>query len=1247
MNSIIVFDDGAGTVISDGNITCTDLTGSTLNVTNVDTTNMTLQNLTLTGSINVPNVNDIGSIYGNVSFQNLGNAYLANNVYLNGYLLPYFNLSTTSLRMGLYSMRYQEATSTNNICFGLNAGAGTANTGGSYNNSFQKTIVIGNGAYQNATYGTYSTLHTDNVIIGNNSCKGANANNQYNVIIGSETCSSGNAGGSARSVIIGYGIGRTNGYYTDAVVIGANCLPNASANSACIIGSGNFSNATLPSGYANGAFVYGINNLSNATNFNSVIAIGDNVFPTMNSGVTSIGIGRNIFGLTTGYFNIFMGQSITSQGATTNSTSIGHNSTITANDNNTFLIGGNDAGLQSLGYTRYQDLCIKNKNRVLCINSYATASVVLTFELAEHIYITSATTTAITLPTPNATPATNPQNLGARFKLIRSTGTSNITINAPSGQTILFNNSASSTYAWSSSESYVELVCINQTGSSWAVSSSQQIATGGFTTGLSTNTINPYITANQCDLWVSSTASTINIGNQSTAQIINFSRLNTNSIEPKTVGNDLNLFTTTIASFLNFGNSGNYIVSRFYLIPTFYGATTFNGGITATATQTITFGTNAPTMSGANISSATIPYASLANDYRIIRTSGTYNFFAGTASVATTLTGDLNTLYGISSGYNLTTGNANSFYGSSAGYSCTTNSSANTAIGANAMSGFSSGSSSNNSVVGFAGLSSITTGQNNCGVGYLVLSNLTTGISNCFMGKNGGSAIVSGSFNCGIGDLVDYYGSSNDSSYCSFLGASSRITASGLSYTTCIGANTSCNTSNTIQLGSNGETVAFSGNLLSGSNTITSTQLGYLSGVYGGIMDLNSDQTVAGIKKYSTAISTGFQSLTGSGAVSFSLVGGKDVFLTGSGITGVILPTPNAANIGQVFVLIRNGITIGNSYVISTQVGTDRILVDGAVLATYQTSFSQASITVTAIATSGNCWVLSNFNNVNGLMMSKYIYPLFGGFTLPSNSSYADVNLISLGSNCLNANTNASYRNTAGCVYIGANVCTAMTTSPTGVTIIGNSGFIATTTGTINSTTAIGGDVGKLYAQTGTANTLLGFGADFTAASSFSNSTAIGTGALISASNVVVLGRTTETTIIPSAKVQYGGSYRPNSVFQTISANTDWNTTPPTNFPRFILFSGISTTTYTLTLPAISNANIFEGFEFQFRRTNTTASATTTSVLQVTATGTDTIYGQGIMTTSASTNVLPSGFYSGRLVCVNKTTTPYNWAYFT
>jgi hypothetical protein len=193
--------------------------------------------------------------------------------------------------------------------------------------------------------------------------------------------------------------------------------------------------------------------------------------------------------------------------------------------------------------------------------------------------------------------------------------------------------------------------------------------------------------------------------------------------------------------------------------------------------------------------------------------------------------------------------------------------------------------------------------------------------------------------------------------------------------------------------------------------------------------------------------------------------------------------------------------------------------------------------------------------------------------------------------------------------------------------------------------TAIGANAGSKL-TTAISCTFIGYASDFVSTTQYNESTAIGYNSLITGSNQVVLGTASETTIIPSKKIQYGGAYQPNSVFRTISATTNWNTTPPTILPHFILFSATGTATIILTLPLISNANIFEGMVFEFRRTNTTASSTTTSILSVASSGTDTIYGVGAMTTAAAVSVLGNGVYYSRLVCINKTATPYNWAYF-
>lgn len=1019
-----------------------------------------------TNGINNSNSNNIVTTYGNVALQNLGNSYLANNVYTNGYFLPYFNLSTTSYRMGLYAMRYQEATSTENICIGTNACAGTSNTTPPRNNSIQKTIAIGNGAFESPTYGTYGTVTTDNVIIGNNSCKGANIANSYNVVIGSETCSSGNAGGNARSVVIGYGIGRTRGYYTDSVIIGANNLINNGANSCAIVGGGNLSNAVLGGGYANGCYILGVNNLVNATLFNSVIAIGDTVFTNMNSPVTSIGIGRYCAeGLTSGYFNIFMGQSLTCQGATTNTVAIGHGSAVNSGDNNTFLIGGNDGSLQGLGYTRYQDLCIRNKNRVLCGYLNTAATVNLTFELPEHYIITSATTTTINLPTP----AIYNQNLGTRFTIVRAALTATITINAPSGQYIRFNGLNSSSYLFSSAESYVTFVCCdNGTGNAtWAVMNSQQITTGGFPTGVNVNSIYPYYVSSQCDLWPNSTASIINIGNQTTPQIINFSKINTNTIEPKEVATNINLFTTTIASVLNLGNSGNISNANFYLNPTIAGTSihtltsTFNGGITATASQTINFGTNSPYMRGDNIVANSIGQTQIDSGYLDLFTNQTIPFGVKTFTNPPVLSG-------------------------------------------------------------------------------------------------------------------------------------ASITATSI-------PNSALQTTVTLN---------------------------------------NTASTFSALKTFSVAPSNAAQTISATGVQTFSITGGREVILANSGITQITLPVVASGNVGQTFQILKS-VAFTATVNIVPQAGST-IFANNASATNIYMAITCNAFTITATSTTN--WVMYNNDNPEMTIQSKNIYPLSGKMDLAPLPNLGAVSTISIGNGALAA-CPTGYR-TSYSVAIGSGCLAALTGNAQGMVCIGNNCMLSSTSNLIQNTTAIGSGSGAAYAITGGSNTLIGAATDFISGGTYNYSTALGYGAIITSSNQVILGRTSETVIMPSAKVQYG-TYQPHSVYQTINATSlNWDTSPPTPLSKTVLFSCSSTTIVTLTLPAISNAAIFEGFEFQFRRTNTFASATTTSQLIALCSGTDTIYIPGAMTTAASIFALASGAFYSRLVCVNKTTTPYNWAYF-
>ena len=126
-----------------------------------------------------------------------------------------------------------------------------------------------------------------------------------------------------------------------------------------------------------------------------------------------------------------------------------------------------------------------------------------------------------------------------------------------------------------------------------------------------------------------------------------------------------------------------------------------------------------------------------------------------------------------------------------------------------------------------------------------------------------------------------------------------------------------------------------------------------------------------------------------------------------------------------------------------------------------------------------------------------------------------------------------------------------------------------------------------------------------------------------------------------------GPKYVAYKTFPTTITNTavNWNTSPPTEFCKYILFSNSGTGTTTLTLPQISNSAVFEGMEFVFRRTNTTASATTTSTLTVERGGSsDLIYISGAMTTAINTFALGNGVIYGKIVCVGKA--GGRWAYF-
>lgn len=381
-----------------------------------------------------------------------------------------------------------------------------------------------------------------------------------------------------------------------------------------------------------------------------------------------------------------------------------------------------------------------------------------------------------------------------------------------------------------------------------------------------------------------------------------------------------------------------------------------------------------------------------------------------------------------------------------------------------------------------------------------------------------------------------------------------------------------------------------------------------------------------------------------------SLTGGQDVFITSTAVVVLYIPQPSAADVGKSFYITKN---VSTSWVIavSRAVGsTQTFSVDGSTTAlSYTFGLSETWVKFTCIASTGVCWKVSNqivTDNRNTVCMTA-LSCLPPTYTIPTNKT--TINTVILGYNAF-AGSYTGGHNSSNTV-IGSAAGFSATNSPAGEVLLGNDTYYTTTSmGAYN--TAVGYRAGYTYQSTGGYNTLIGAYADFNAANSYGNSTAIGTGAVIDASSQVVLGRTTEYVKIPSANIQYGNSYRFNSVYQTIGTTSiNWNTTPPTNYPRYILFSAAGTATTTLTLPLISNASVYEGMEFIFRRTNTATGAQTTSILSVAVGGgNDVIFGINVMTTATAVNVLASGTGAaamyGRIVCVNKSTSPNQWAYF-
>lgn len=371
-------------------------------------------------------------------------------------LLPIFATNTTSYKMGTNAMQYQQATSANNIAWGTNALRGKSTLPA--NNVSKRNICVGDNAGQNMQ----DSPCDDNVIMGYNACSTAYYQTQQNVILGSGACRLNVF--PFRNVIIGYNaVGTGASQISDCVVIGANAGTTLSNKSNVVcIGASN--------GYLSNSFtVVGSFNLSSAIQGNRITILGSQNLINSNFDAFSCAIGNeNGANQTTGFYNIYIGQFCNvASGGILNSATIGLSATIPRS--HCLYLGASTADSIT-----YQNMCIAFKNTIRCAKTITGTSYTIAFEDEENLYITDDLLTALQLPTP-ATGSGTIKNVGACWTILRAQSTpATITISAPAGQTLrLPAGGTASSYTMTTTEWYVQVACVANSGTSYQITSSQ------------------------------------------------------------------------------------------------------------------------------------------------------------------------------------------------------------------------------------------------------------------------------------------------------------------------------------------------------------------------------------------------------------------------------------------------------------------------------------------------------------------------------------------------------------------------------------------------------------------------------------------------------------------------------------------------------------------------------------------------------------------------------------------------------
>lgn len=638
------------------------------------------------------------------------------------------------------------------------------------------------------------------------------------------------------------------------------------------------------------------------------------------------------------------------------------------------------------------------------------------------------------------------------------------------------------------------------------------------------------------------------------------------------------------------------------------------GGITASATQTITFGSNAPTMAGTNITgiptSAITGYGSGFVDTSSTQTIGGVKTFSsfplitGSGFVHTT---GAQSIGGVKTFTNAPVMSAGATISSGQSLTLLGNVSADSKTVSAAQVGYLSyaniDTTYNNQFFGLNSGSAITIPDStgNCAYGQESLQNLAEGTNNTAVGYQAGkNLIVSGASTSDANTAIGHAAMGGGT------GASTSNTAVGskaLFAITTGGGNTA------VGKDAGGDQTTGFGSVFIGTNST------------GGTYQLENctligrDTGSSGIFFESTAIGYGAQ-ITDDNGIFLGTASETTYALGALRVAGALSANGGlTVPVGQTLTLdgdlVANGTNVSNAQVkslsqLNINATTNNVFLGISAAPSGSENVAFGRITIGTLTTGTQNTMIGSFtcNNLAGTSSQNTAV----GYGALSGSGTA---------------TSAS-QNTA----IGYQALGGITTGGLNVGIGYNAGIYQTTG---SGTVYIGHNSGSANHQL-TNCTLIGLNAT-SSGSGFTSSTAIGTSAQITASNQIILGTSSQTTF-PMGGLTVPVGQRTTVQNQYLSSSAPFQTASFTvSAPYFEVYPLAPTATMTITLPAASATLL--GLQMTFRRTAGTSTVAVNSA-------TSNLYPTNSFT-AVNTIMLGTSGFMRTIVCSYLTASTYGW----